>query len=711
MLEFSPVHFIISAGCMFLVFVCFFVKHLRSGKSQVGNTMLILFVTCFLLLFPVYRQGENENPLSLLRSFALTMYHSLKTLTGSLDIDTVETFQGATDIYHTIFLVLNYLILIIVPFLTSSLLISMIGDWADRIRYQFRLFRNYHVFSELNDSSLHLARHIRKNHPRDIIVFCQTKECSSSLLVQAKELGALNLHVSCNALSIPFLRSIFQFYLISTDEDRNLHDTEQLIHRHQNKIKRPILINSFAESGTGIQVVESMKAANIDVRFIDSTAMLCNNLLLKYPLYTNVGEDKLISVAIVGCDKTGIRMLKTIAWSGQIDGYKLKIRVYDKNAAAVEQHFLVQCPELKESCDIDFIPVNTESVDFEKRILENSADATYIVTAMGDDEHNIDVAVRLFQMFRIHRNYQDHTPKILARTRSSVKTELYVSRDNSFLRDRNIYLFGRTEDIYGKNALFYSDLERLSFAVHMCYANAFPESLDDWNLLNKLKSTEVENVRKNFLQSEYNRRSSMAAALHIPAKLFFCGLTCEANSAPTNGDAENFRLALEENPDLIERLAKNEHQRWNCFMRSEGYCQVGFDKVKEFYPRSKRNRDDMSKRHLCITDWDSLVKLSTQFDEFREEYKKQHPEEQKADKKAAPKKNPAKPEEKETFQTSDLNMIRRIPDIIRFVNWLKKTNLDQAIFMQDMHLYVLFLSCKFSIIKWMKEIIHKTADT
>lgn len=79
--------------------------------------------------------------------------------------------------------------------------------------------------------------------------------------------------------------------------------------------------------------------------------------------------------------RTGLQMLKTVVWVGQIEGYRLKIQVYDQKAPTIEEELYAMCPD-PENYDIEFIKEDVQHASFES-IIQKSADATYGVIAMG----------------------------------------------------------------------------------------------------------------------------------------------------------------------------------------------------------------------------------------------------------------------------------------------------------------------------------------
>ena len=318
----------------------------------------------------------------------------------------------------------------------------------------------------------------------------------------------------------------------------------------------------------------------------------------------------------VGCGRTGMRMLKTAYWAGQIDGYSLKIRVYDKSAHAYREDFYRQCPGLKDDPTIQFVQTDVCSASFHEQLLapENSAYATYIVVAMGSDQLNLSVSNELFKAYRRHTGFDDSKmPEIFTRIRAQAKSEPYF-HNAEFLEKRHIHLFGSTASIFSDKTIFDTELENLALAVHLTYQGALqldPESAD------------YRAVANSFKTSEYDRRSSMAVALHIPAKLCMCDKI--VNTGKNNVTPENIRIfaeCLKTDPDLPERLARNEHDRWNAFMLSEGYQPASVEEMHLYAGTVGNNRDDLTKLHPCIAPWDALDELENIYNDTYHKHKR-----------------------------------------------------------------------------------------
>lgn len=618
--------------CVVVAAVIFSVTLLKAYRSRHtvsrGLTILLagICISSLFLFFPRYldqslqliqQDGLVYPPV--IRSLAYTLYYSLKSISGGHEIDVMEQLllSSVHPVVRWLYFILNYGFLLAAPVLTSGLILSLVGDLGERFRCFIYRNSRFHVFSELNGNALALVEKIRERNPKDLIVFCNTKNVDKDLRRKAKSAGTVCLYAACTSERLHLGAEHIRFYLVSSNEDENLRDAEKLIGRYGSWSGETCIINAFAESGTGIQMVEQANKGHIGIRFVDISALLCSNLLMQYPLYHFHDGAKAASVAIVGCDKLGMRLLKTVTWCAAMEGCPLKIRVYDKNADYLQKKLEAECPELMEHCDVVFHAADARTSELETCVLhpdQGSLDATYVVLAMGDDELNIAAAERLARLFRHHNRYA-WMPRILARIQNPSKMEVYTNQENSYLEGMGIHFFGGMEEIFADGVLHHSYLENLAFAVALCYSGLLPKqdpmTMSEQQLREYFAQEPVRKERSQFLQSEYARRSSMAAALHIPVKLYSCGILTADQRIPTVDNARQFQELMEKDPQLLEKLAQIEHLRWNSFMRSEGFVQATWEELMCFYPKleKKDNKDVLGKRHLCLTKWDELDEL------------------------------------------------------------------------------------------------------
>ena len=604
---FSHVCFFIALGIIALFGVLTY-RNRRNMSEAISCILVGILLSSFFMVLPTEWVKEGKEVASKPFYAALSsLLYSLKVISGRQDIAQLETMQ-LPYAAKTVYLVVNYICFAIAPILTSSLVLSFVGDMGEKMRLLLRFSPKCYVFSEINENALALAAGLKKKSGRKTIVFCDSKNVDKGLLVKAKKLGAIALYKPCTALKVSRRFRAYEFFIISPEEDQNILLAETIIAKYADAKKPKVLINAFVESGTNVKFLEDAlrtkgENLNLELRCIDETALLCNHLVYAHPLYHTKGNANTISVAIIGCSETGMRMLKTVYWAGQIDGYALKIRIYDKDADVIQKEFYRQCPGLKDEDCIKFVKADAGSCDFKEQLLapHNSADATYIVVTMGNDQLNLSLSDELYRTYRRHLDFNDALmPEIFVRVRSQAKSSAYF--DNAaFLEKRHIHLFGTASSVFSEEVLFDTELENLAFAVHLAY----------WDSLDIDKnSPKYAEILRNFKTSEYDRRSSMAAALHLSAKLWMCEGTSKTGTA--NLTAENIQAyarCIEADPSLIQRLAQNEHARWNAFMLSEGYQSASEKEMHQYAAQVNNHKDDLSMLHPCITHWDALDAL------------------------------------------------------------------------------------------------------
>ncbi len=62
-------------------------------------------------------------------------------------------------------------------------------------------------------------------------------------------------------------------------------------------------------------------------------------------------------------------------------------------------------------------------------------------------------------------------------------------------------------------------------------------------------------------------------------------------------------------PDILERVAKSEHERWNAMHFMNGWQQSPADELK----------DEDKKKHPCLVGWEELEKVSSEHSKIKKE--------------------------------------------------------------------------------------------
>lgn len=605
--------------------VYFAYKKRYNTQEWISAITFAALLAVFIMILPTPWKNSDGSPIGWLYNLISALQYSLKSLSGRQGLEQLNYLKDS-GVFGYIYVFVNYIIYLIIPILGTGLIISFVGDTLAKIRYFLPVFGNIVVFSELNESSYLIAKGLRDSDKRYKIVFCGTKKTNVKLLEKARSIRAVNLYKRCEEMRLKSGHDRYEFYLVSENEDKNTQTARALISKYGGIKDKSIYIKAFVNKGPETELLERVVYSiyhpdpnntgyieqNINLSFIDKTELFCNNLVYEHPLYETADDGKNVSVMIVGCGETGMTMLKTVLWSGQIYGHRLKVRVYDKNADRCRAVFEKKCPELDKAhgYDVKFYSVDAETSDFERLITSNgqaeSATVAYVFT--GDEDFNINTSVFLYGIFRKNRDF-GKTPPIYTWTRSGEKLANFSSHNKEYLEKRNIVLTGNIESIYEKKMIFLTELERLALGAHLCYNCALGENEN---------TDRYKQARQSFVNTEYNRRSSMAAAIHFRTKLYIFNMWLKENMPDSKEDLRDIfeRTVGDKNSEIAVILAENEHERWNAFMRSEGYSSTDTETAQKYGRDTKKDRDDYSKLHLCITDWDSLDEAENKFNAF-----------------------------------------------------------------------------------------------
>lgn len=616
----SIISFVIGIGIL-ITAIIFAVLHRHNTSKCITCILLGIFFSTIIFVLPTKWIADDKQYInSTLYAILSSVLYGFKALGGRQDIGQIEkiAFSG---IMKSIYLYINYFNFFLAPIITSSLILSFFGDTGEKIKYHLKFSKKYYYFSCVSDKTLALAEGIKKGNKNAVLVFCNSKGCDAGLSEKIRKMGGVLLYKTCPSIFPGIRPKDITFYLAEDNEDENINTSIQLVEKYRHNKKHKVTVNAFNHNSSSVQAVEKAGKGRVVLHFIDKVALQCYHLLFQYPLHDAIVEKsgkKVLSVMIIGAGEFGQTMLKTISWCGQLPDAELKIRVFDKSGSQIEEEFFTAAPELRlPQYDIKFIDADVTKDTFVKNIKKYASDATVCILSMGDDMLNVSTANTVYSTFRKQNGFKE-TPLLLTRMRSVEKVK-NLSK-SSYIQERNIVLFGDIASVYSSQVIFHTQLEKIGFAVHLSYFGVLDKPKDD--------KDRIYAVEK-YYESVYNRNSSLAVALHIKSKVY-----CIEQMQKENVNYE----------EIIEVLACNEHNRWNAFMRSEGYTSATNDQLKAFAPTVKsslKDRDDLTKLHSCLREWDELDSLSDFY-------------------------NQLKIDKPRNFKDSDYLIVKAIPQILKY---------------------------------------------
>ena len=538
-------------------------------KKNLKLNIITAFIACtisnMILIFPFLEYDKLD--LKLLMSFI----SSIKCAVMDQDIDFLSNINLNSLLGHAYFITVNILFLI-TPALTVSFIVSYLEKLVDHIKFSLSKKRRTIIFSELNDKSLILARDY-ENDKNCSIVFANVKEKNDIKIKSIKLLEKVT-NIKINS------KNEVIFYIISSNEEKNLNESLELIDKYKDRDNTKIYVLDDNEEAPII--LDSTDKGKIKVDIINEKERAIFNLLSNKPLFLNA-INKTISILIVGCGNIGKEFLRDSVWCSMLPNYKLKVLVIDNDADIIKEKINVEMPELLNNYDITFINEDIKSNKSIEMIKSNN-DINYIMVSMENDDKNIETAIMLRRLFL--REF-DREPIINLYIENDFKQEQVISLSNERGDSYKLNAFGSIDDLYRQNNIVDIELEKLAQQIHLTY-DPFDKELKRYN------------------SREYNKRTSRACALHIKYKLF--AVLGDEYTEDMNKNLELFRKKY--NSKIEEELSKNEHDRWNAYMRSIGYVYVSTDEVKNYYKKTKHHVNYLARMHPALVSYDKLDDVS-----------------------------------------------------------------------------------------------------
>lgn len=432
------------------------------------------------------------------------------------------------------------------------------------------------IFSELSKRTLYTIESIRAEKDDSNIIILAKDVASKELSDTAGRLGCSLHNTDIENLDLSgYDADNTQFTFMFLDEfgGVNFGQSINIIERYSGKYNLEIysvaqekhcevIYDSILRNYTGDKLLKIRRV------FPERNMIyhnLCQNMLFDYA--KEVNGEKVITVICVGMDSVGMEMVKACLWCAQMDGYILKMIVIDEDDLA-EERFYYDAPDVKsrnalprsgeDYYEITFhtgITIETKTfVDLIKDIKNPS----WVLVSLGDDGTNISTAIKIREICSQVQLYNQHIPP-------HYPTSQQVPFIQAVVRDPY------TADILNKNLLVnfkgqYYNIqaigdEKTNFSIEYIENRELEEIA--------LKTHMVWGDKESFENHEYNRRASIASAIH---KVYM---------------GQYY-------PDDTKLMDIMEHRRWCAYVRgTEGYI---FGLI----------RDDLAKQHNCLVKFDDL---------------------------------------------------------------------------------------------------------
>lgn len=582
------------------IVLAFFAGTSKKRRFAVFDSSRLMFigvvVSSSVLFVPIYNSLFHDGDCGFFETLLISVHNMIRLFVVDGDytfitdnISEIANEPGLARAYTVFFSVL----FLAAPILTFSFVLSFFKNIRSYRKFVFNFKNDTYIFSELNERSIVLAESIieekAKENKKCCIVFTDVfegdNETSFELCEKARELGAVCFKKDIAAINFNFhsKKSELYFFTIGEDESENVNQALKLTKAYGSREKTNLYVfssNMSAElilSSVYDLIGSKQSEFKMKIRRINEIRSLIIQTLFKdgyekiFKSAYDDGKTKNISAIVIGMGKHGTEMTKALSWLCQMDGYHAEIDSFDIDENAAER-FNAMCPELMDSEHNGKFDDDGEAqyritvhagVDVDTKHFESIAEnlhATYILVALGDDDRNIAVAVKMRSLFL----RCGLMPVIQAVVYNTDKC-LALKKIKSFNgKEYMIDFIGDMKSSYSQEVIMHSKIEEMALQRHLVY----------------------DNSEESFWNYDYNYNSSAASAVHH-AVVLECKIP-EADIAPEKRSNQQ-----------LWALRKQEHRRWNAYMRSIGYVYGGsIDREK--------GRNDIAKMHNFLVPFDEL---------------------------------------------------------------------------------------------------------
>lgn len=540
-----------------------------------------------------------------------------------------------SDIMTTLVAGYSALLNIVAPITGGVIIFDILCDVFPKMKLKVQSGRRKYIFSAINEKTVFLAESINqfenagkkglaKKGKASLIFtnsyFSNDDESSAELLRRAKELGGICVKEDISLFRIPGKAEIT--YILQNEDDlKNINMLTEMVDadkgnyaelcrdlvghnracRQGSDEKNQLNILLFSQDDYADDIVKAMYSADdscpvsrleqdyVFIKVVREYTNLVYQLLWNVPLYSVLDEKKIIasdhidqkiSILIIGFGDVGREMLIAGYWCGQFgyagDGVKIKkfpleIHVVDKDALAKKSQLEMELPGIDfnnsdDYCEFHFYDRDVKTKEFSDmfNVEGELHDVNYVVISLGNDIENLNAARKIqreMELAALTRDYKFRINYVMKNENMNNSLEALHRRYGK----EKIRVFGSISERYGMRNVFATELEKRAILVDNTHRDLANVDVDK----------EVGKI--GFLNNEYQRRSSSAAAIHVKYKAFAIGWDGDA------GDDEN-GAKIKKHMDYLAWL---EHQRWNAYMRGIGYKRP----TNEQFAKMKSQKD------------------------------------------------------------------------------------------------------------------------
>ena len=248
--------FITSMAYVFIGFVLFVARYIvgniynqgraekkRSSLSPFKTFLILASMSMFLMFLPIYDTLESGD---FWRTFCLSIHNTMRLFVLDGDFQIVHDYLGSSyalcGAWADVFMEYSVFMFILAPIMSAGFVLSFVKDAWAQILSTIRLGKEVYYISELNASSIALARDIKKDKKNALVIFFdvyhEQNEEHHELMERAIRYGAICFRKDISSVGLVRPRKTRKFFFIGENEEENLKQAIDLVNRCNDMLRK-----------------------------------------------------------------------------------------------------------------------------------------------------------------------------------------------------------------------------------------------------------------------------------------------------------------------------------------------------------------------------------------------------------------------------------------------------------------------------------------
>jgi len=480
--------------------------------------------------------------------------------------------------------------------------------------------KSYNLFIGLSEQNIKLLENSFPKKPSIII----EKDKDNAYVAYFKERGFAVITLDAyKAIETLDLRNVEHMVIATSNDRKNISLGKRLFDLVEERKHQKIYV-SIGNRDLSVlfkQNVISNNEKNVNVLAFSLYENMAKELFFKHGILGKqrdiIATSNPFSVIVVGNSDLALELVYHLAFLSTLPlENQLTIHLVDADASKFKEKIEKTFPNIGDIPHLHVRPtdVSSESLLFYRDTVWESKNLTNIYIATQDEEKNLSIAINLQDTTYVkaigHKRFE--TKVLFALYKNMGLGEELNANQEAF---KNFYTFGDIQEVSTKEILFDQELDKIAKLIHFDYEGN-----------ETISKVEIDEAWRKTTQ--HKRDANKTQALHIDVKLLAFSLERKSstkslaellilNKKALKSNLKNYDaiekqikdFKLEDFPplhseNLLDRLAKSEHNRWNAFHYLDGWSH-------------KTEKNVEAKEHDCLLPLDEFpdeVKLTYKYD-------------------------------------------------------------------------------------------------